>query len=106
MTRESAYKRINRELQHRSQKLRRTRGQKRREQLGEYYVVETRDRPAGPLQYVGASAVMRMRVNYILKHHVDLETLAHEMGLMAPWQKLTMPDDRPAEVPNPVALSA
>lgn len=71
--------RINRKLRQDAEALHRSRGTRFWSDLGDYYIVD-------------------FRRNSLVRGHVDIEELAHELGVLKPWESLAAELEDSADV--------
>jgi uncharacterized protein YnzC (UPF0291/DUF896 family) len=75
ITEKALYQRINRKLKDQDASLKRARGSVETT-LGEYFVVDVKG-------------------NYVTNHHIQIENLGRELGVLAEWETLQISDNRP-----------
>jgi hypothetical protein len=75
VTARALVQRINRRLTGRDERLKASRGSLSRTNVGDYFVIDVKG-------------------NFVVSTHVDLETLARELGVLAPWEALQADEER------------
>lgn len=69
VTTRALIQRINRKLSSEMMQLKTTRGERWRNDLGDYYIID-------------------VNKNIVVRAHLDLEELSKELGCLSPWEKL------------------
>jgi hypothetical protein len=69
VTTRALIQRINRKLSSEMMQLKTTRGERWRNDLGDYYIID-------------------VNKNIVVRAHLDLEELSRELGCLSPWEKL------------------